>query len=151
MLAALKSWFSPNLHQEKAHTLYAELVAKARNAEFYADLQVPDTLDGRFDMIILQVFLATQKLADNLALTRALHEAFFADMDRSLREMGSSDTGVGKRVKKMSQAFYGRMQAYTDAIGDEHKMKEVLKRNVYRDKEVSEASLNTLFAQIANR
>lgn len=136
-LAALASIFAAPAYVQESHALYLKVVEVARQPKFYTEYGVPDTLDGRFDMIALIMFLVTGRLKkentqEALELLRATSEVFFADMDRSLREMGSSDTGVGKRVKKMSQAFYGRQLAYQTACGDEAKMAEALLKNLYR-------------------
>lgn len=148
--SALKSLFTPSPAKQQAQTAYLAIVAASRQPVFYKEWQVPDTLDGRFDMLVLHLFLALDACAANKEFCRTLQEAFFADMDRSLREIGVSDTGVGKRVKKMAQAFYGRMNAYAETIGDETKLKEALKRNVWREQPVEEKSLAAL-AQYARR
>ena len=137
MFRGLASIFSAPTYQQESHQLYLKLVEVARDPVFYTDYAVPDTVDGRFDMIALHMFLVTSRLKkegapEALEFLRAVSEVFFADMDRSLREMGSTDTGVGKRVKKMSQAFYGRQLAYQAASGDNVKMQEALLRNLYR-------------------
>jgi len=80
---------------------------------------------------------------------RVLSEAFFSDMDRSLREMGASDTGVGIRVKKMAQAFYGRLKAYKEAIQDEAALILALGRNAYREKPVSREAVASMAAYMA--
>lgn len=137
MFAALKQIFSAPSYQQEAHALYVNIVAEARTPKFYTDYAVPDTLDGRFDMITLVMFTVIDRLKkenteQSLEFLRTLSEVFFSDMDRSLREMGSTDTGVGKRIKKMSQAFYGRLLAYQAAGSDASKMHEALLRNLYR-------------------
>jgi cytochrome b pre-mRNA-processing protein 3 len=116
--------------------LYQAIVAQARAPAFYARLGVPDTLDGRFDMIALHVFLALRRLKSEgeagRGLAQALCDRFFADLDRSLREMGAGDLGVGRRVKAMAQAFYGRVAAYEAALsGDEAALVEALERNLF--------------------
>ncbi len=142
MLAALKNLFSSSDAQRNGYVAYTALVEQARNPVFYQQWQVEDTLDGRFDCIILHLCLILQRLeaegerTDVQLAMRYLSEAFVADMDRSLREMGASDTGVGIRVKKMAQAFYGRKKAYSDAMGDETAMREALGKNVYRERAV---------------
>ena len=114
---------------------------------FYTDWQVPDTLDGRFDIIVLHMFLVLSAVEKNAEFCRALSELFFADMDRSLREMGVGDTGVGIRVKNMAQAFYGRLKAYgKQAIGDETALAEALRRNVWRDQPVADEAVTALAA-----
>lgn len=143
MLAALKQFFmSSDGMQRQAYEAYVALVAQARKDVFYQQWQVEDSLDGRFDCIVLHLCLLLQRLdadmqrPDVANFIRFITEAFFADMDRSLREMGVGDTGIGIRVKKMAQAFYGRKKAYADAMGDETTLAEALVRNAYREKEV---------------
>lgn len=154
MLRALASIFSAPAYQQESYALYLRIVEQARNPEFFTRYGVPDTLDGRFDMITLHMFLVTARLKkentpEALELLRAVSEVFFSDMDRSLREMGSSDTGVGKRIKKMSQAFYGRLLAYQTAGSDEAKMQEALLRNLYRG-DVSKQPQATQMAAYVN-
>lgn len=143
MLSALKTFFSPSPVKYQAYDAYVKMVAQARNPVFYQQWQVDDSLDGRFDMIVAHLFLVINRCEDEgtrpevQEFIRSLSEAFFADMDRSLREMGASDTGVGIRVKNMAQAFYGRLKAYKDAIGNETALAQALSRNVYREKPVA--------------
>lgn len=137
MFRGLASFFSGHDYRQEAHQLYVKVVEQSRLPLFYTDYGVPDTVDGRFDMITLHMYLLTCRLkkentTDSLELLRSLSEVFFSDMDRSLREMGSTDTGVGKRIKKMSQAFYGRLLAYQTAGSDAAKMQDALLRNLYR-------------------
>lgn len=137
MIRAITSFFSAPPFQHEAHDMYLAIVKQARNPVFYEKHDVADTLDGRFDMIALHLYLIIERFKkeethDAAEFMRTLTEVFFSDMDRSLREMGSSDTGVGKRIKKMSQAFYGRLMAYQTAGNDSQKMQEAVLRNVYR-------------------
>jgi cytochrome b pre-mRNA-processing protein 3 len=91
---------------------------------------VPDTLDGRFELIVLHLFLLQQRLRTEAPeLARALSEVFFRDMDRSLREIGVSDTGVPRRIKAMAKAYHGRLQAY--ATQDADALRAALARNLY--------------------
>ena len=152
MLSALKTFFVPSSIKQQAFTAYTQVVDQARQPVFYKEWHVEDTIDGRFDAIVLHLFLIIERLdmesgrKDVLEFKRDLMEAFFADMDRSLREMGASDTGVGIRVKKMAQAFYGRLKAYKDAIDDETSLAEALLRNLYREKDVGRDSVASLAA-----
>lgn len=153
MLAALKNLFTFSSDmQRQAYEAYTVLVEQARNPVFYEQWKVEDTLDGRFDCVIVHLCLVMRRLDDEAErtdvqmFTRFVSEAFFADMDRSLREIGASDTGVGIRVKKMAQAFYGRKKAYSEAMGDETALAEALLRNVYREKEVPAECVASLAA-----
>ena len=116
-----------------AAALYDSIVAQSRRPEFYAHCGVPDTVDGRFDMIVLHAFLVLRRLKDRHRDTaQALLETIFDDMDSSLREMGAGDLGVGRRVKAMATALYGRIAAYEDALdGEAAALDEALGRNLY--------------------
>jgi len=129
--------------KRRAHEAYAALVAQARNPVLYTQCGIPDTLDGRFDAIILHLFLF-QRGQHDIRLVRRVNEAFVADMDRSLREMGVGDTGIGRRMKKMGQALMGRLQAYQEAWGNETAFREALTRNVYRGAETSPVQMEAL-------
>lgn len=126
--------FTPRAAKIQASTRYTQIVAAARNPVLYAEFGIPDTLDGRFEALVLHLFIALERLQRSGAKaqeTQLLQEAFFRDMDRALREMGVSDTGVGKRVKKMASAFYGQVAAYREALTDETLFLKALMRNVY--------------------
>jgi len=117
MLNRLISLFAGKQHNPAAVALYKCIVEQARQPDFYTHHGVPDSLDGRFDMIVLHTFLVMRRLrtiASQAAgqLSQDLFDLLFADMDSNLREIGVGDLGVGKRVKKMAQAFYGRVEAY---------------------------------------
>lgn len=148
MFAQFARWFSPASDVTRAHALYIALVGQARQPFFYEKLGVPDTLDGRFDMILLHLSLYVERMKNEDAsyqpLTGMLLETFVQDMDRSLREMGIGDTGVAKRVKKMANALNGRLSIYAGCDNAET-LKEALRRNVYGTiDEVSDDLLNQL-------
>ena len=152
MLSALKQFFTPTASKQQAYELYVQIVAQARQPVFYSDWGVDDSVDGRFDVIVLHIFLLLSRLEQEGTnpiieeFSRTVSEAFFSDMDRSLREMGSTDTGVSMRIKNMAQASYGRMKAYKDAASDETVMAEALRRNVYREREVKSEIVASLAA-----
>jgi cytochrome b pre-mRNA-processing protein 3 len=120
--------------ETSAEKLYGAVVAQARRPAFYSGAGVPDSLDGRFELVALHVYLALRGLKGGdpaaHALSQGLVDLFFADMDASLREMGAGDLGVGKRVQRMAAGFYGRVAAY-DAASSANAIKEALKRNLY--------------------
>ncbi len=123
---------------DPSEALYAAIVAAARQPKFYADWKVPDTLDGRFDMMVLHMFLALDRLrhfgAESEVLRQALTDRFFAAMDAALREVGVGDISVGKKVRKMAEAFFGRVAAYTSGMEKgEVELSDALKRNIYAD------------------
>lgn len=121
-----------------ASVLYDAIVAQAREPRFFSALGVPDTLDGRFETVVLHVFLVAQRLKSEpskaaAGLSRALLESFVTDMDRSLREMGAADLGVGRRVTAMAEGLYGRLKAYETALAEsgDAALEAALRRNLY--------------------
>ncbi len=118
--------------------LYEFIVAQARQPQFYLEYGVPDTLEGRFDMIVLHMWLLFRRIGATSfpqaeVLSQEVFDLMFVDMDRNLREMGVSDLRVGKRVEAMSQDFYGRIGAYDRALVEgEDALGEALKRNLYQ-------------------
>jgi cytochrome b pre-mRNA-processing protein 3 len=117
-------------------SLYRALVEQARTPIFYEDFGVPDSLDGRFEMIAMHMFLVLHRLkSDGTAsaeLAQSLFDTMFEDMDRSLREIGVGDLAVGKRVRAMGEALYGRMAAYeTGLAGDDTTLAAAFRRNLF--------------------
>jgi cytochrome b pre-mRNA-processing protein 3 len=136
----LEKFFGKSPAQHVADELYFRAVAQARQTNFYADMGVPDTVDGRFDMIALHVFLILRRLKqDNVrsaATAQALFDTMFTDMDRGLRELGAGDLGVGRRVKAMAKAFYGRVAAYDQGLmSTDTDLQEAILRNIFRGEE----------------
>lgn len=138
MFAKIISFFSPKPEKAVAVALYREIVAQARLPRLYSEHGVPDTLDGRFDMIILHAYLASRRLkamnsAESQTVNQALFDLMFADMDNSLREIGIGDLSVGKKVKAMAQAFYGRVEAYDAGLAadTDAPLAEALQRNLF--------------------
>jgi|TARA_Y100000294_G_scaffold17565_2_gene15363 cytochrome b pre-mRNA-processing protein 3 len=145
----LKEFFSSGPRDDAARRLYVSVVKQARQPGFYLYCGVPDTADGRFDMILLHAFLLLRRIKRDHDLTADLGQAFFdlmfADMDQNLREMGLGDLAVGKRVKGMAAAFYGRIQAYEDGLADdETTLVDSLGRNLYRKTEPDDSQLSTV-------
>jgi cytochrome b pre-mRNA-processing protein 3 len=123
--------------------LYGTIVAQARAAPFYRDYRVPDTVNGRFEMVVLHTVLVLRRLeAEPRArrLGQALFDWFCRDMDGSLREMGVGDPAVPAKMRKIGQAFYGRQAAYTAALASPSSadLSAALARNVF-DAESGEA------------
>jgi len=124
-------------HERLGFELYGAIVAAAREPFLYRELGVPDTLDGRFDLVGLHAFLVIRRLTalppPGPDVAQAVFDAMFADMDINLREMGVSDLAVGKRVKAMWEAFHGRATAYAAALeAGDAALAEALERNVWR-------------------
>jgi cytochrome b pre-mRNA-processing protein 3 len=125
-------------HERAGFLLYDAAVKAARDPYLYVVLGVPDTLDGRFDLIGLHAFLLIHRLRflpdPGSALAQAVFDAMFSDMDLALREMGVGDLSVGRRVRAMWEAFHGRARAYELALADESDdaLPAALARNVWR-------------------
>jgi cytochrome b pre-mRNA-processing protein 3 len=124
--------------------LYGAIVAQARAPRFYEDYAVPDTVSGRFDMVVLHVVLVVRRLrdGDRRELAQGLFDTFCRDMDHNLREMGISDQGVPREMQRIGEAFYGRAQAYEAALGQggEAALADALLRNVYAGETGSRAA-----------
>ena len=129
----MRFWRKPG--REAAEIAYRRVVEQARRAEFFTACGVPDTLDGRFELICLHAFLYLRRLkdeADTAALAQRFFDTMFADFDRSLREIGTGDLSVGRQVKRMAEAFYGRIRAYELGLaGDGAALATALARNLY--------------------
>jgi cytochrome b pre-mRNA-processing protein 3 len=125
-------------HERAGFELYGAAVAAARDPFLYLATGVPDTLDGRFDMVSLHAFLVIDRLRDERspgpALAQAVFDAMFSDMDVNLREMGVGDLSVGRKVRVMWEAFHGRAAVYTAALkaDDTAALEAALERNVWR-------------------
>ncbi len=136
-----------------AEALYLRLVAQVRQPGFYVYAGVPDTLDGRFDTILVHVFLVLHRLkgleGPAAALRQDLLEVMLADMDRNLRELGVGDLSVGKHVKRMVAAFGGRMEVYDAALAaSDGALEEALRRNLYGTVTPDEAEVACMAAYL---
>jgi cytochrome b pre-mRNA-processing protein 3 len=148
--------FRRNSQARTIHALYGAIVAQARSVVFYADYRVPDTVEGRFDLIVLHLVLLLNRLARPEAarglgqtflgqaflgqaflgqafLGQELFDAFCRDLDANLREMGVGDLAVPKRMQAFAEAFYGRQAAYLAALdaADERVFEKALARNIF--------------------
>jgi cytochrome b pre-mRNA-processing protein 3 len=125
-------------HERAGFALYRAAVAAAREPYCYEALGVPDTLDGRFDLLALHAFLLIDRLQGQPepgpTLAQAVFDAMFSDMDMNLREIGVGDLSVGKRVRAMWEAFHGRAKVYTAAMKSTERepLESALARNVWR-------------------
>ncbi len=123
--------------------LYGAIVAQARSVAFYARYGVPDTVEGRFEVIVLHLVLVMTRLGGDQAPGRGggpqneigqqLFDVFCRDLDDNLREMGVGDMAVPRRMRAFGEAFYGRKAAYTAALGDAGNtaLEKALARNIF--------------------
>jgi cytochrome b pre-mRNA-processing protein 3 len=123
--------FRKGNRRRQAEGLYAALVARARAPVFFVSLGVSDTPDGRFDVLALHAFLALEGLRGRGDLAEALVAALFRGFEDALRDQGAGDIGMVKSLKKIADAFYGRLKAYGEAA-DEAAFAAALTRNLYR-------------------
>jgi cytochrome b pre-mRNA-processing protein 3 len=118
-------------------SLYGTIVAQARVPAFYQSYGVPDTVNGRLEMIMLHTVLFLRRVESESAALRALGQGLFdhfcRDMDASMREMGVGDLAVPRRMRQIGAAFYGRQAAYRSALAasDQEALATALQRNVY--------------------
>ncbi|MBV9461572.1 MAG: ubiquinol-cytochrome C chaperone family protein [Bradyrhizobium sp.] len=99
--------------------IYGMIVTQAREPLFYRDLGVPDTVNGRFDLIVLHLWMVLRRLGAIAGMAepaQALFDRFCADMDDNLREMAIGDLAVPKKMQAFGEAFYGRIAAYDLAL-----------------------------------
>lgn len=122
-MAGFLGLFRRGRHERAGFQLYTAAVTAARDPFLYASCGVPDTLDGRFDLIGLHTFVVIHRLTRDPepgpALAQAVFDAMFSDMDINLRELGVGDLSVGRKVKEMWDAFHGRSKVYTAALETE--------------------------------
>ncbi|HZZ32339.1 MAG TPA: ubiquinol-cytochrome C chaperone family protein [Phenylobacterium sp.] len=120
--------------------LYARAVEQARRPGLYADLGAPDTVEGRFELYSLHVVLLLDRLRGHgeaaTDVSQALFDTYVKGLDNALREMGVGDLAVGRKMRKLGEAFYGRGKSYEAAFAalpDTAALDALLTRTVYAD------------------
>ena len=126
--------------------IYTNIIKTSRNKSFFLDFNVDDTVEGRFDIIILHSFIIFNFFIyindQKSSLPQMLFDHMFLDFDSSLREMGFGDIAVNKRMKQFIKAFYGRIENYSKSLsqfnefGDDTFLKETILRNIYKYKKI---------------
>lgn len=133
---------------DAARQLYVAVVEQARQPGFYTECGVPDTVTGRFDLIALHSFLLMNRLKQDGAtrsLAQAISDVVVDDMDRNLREMGTGDLSVGKKVKRIMEGYFGRLEGYEKALlGDDAALAAALRRNLFAEGEPSDGQLSAV-------
>ncbi len=149
--AFLKNIFNRDEGRAALKLLYRAAIDLARDPDWYLKGGVPDTLNGRFDMVSAVVSIILFRLEDEgepgQVPSVMLTEIFIDDMDGQLREDGMGDVVVGKHIGKMLSALGGRLTAYRDVMGEGHDFEDALVRNLYR----SEAPAADALAYTAQR
>jgi cytochrome b pre-mRNA-processing protein 3 len=137
--------------------LYEAIVVRARSPLFHEKFGVADTIDGRFDLLVLHLSLVIDRLKndgkDGADLAAAVASLAFGGFEDALRELGVTDFGMSRRIKAMANAFYGRLRAYASAGDDEALLAAALLRNLYRadDRRKDEAALLAHYVTAARR
>jgi cytochrome b pre-mRNA-processing protein 3 len=121
--------------------IYGMIVAQAREPVFYRDFAVPDTVNGRFDMLLMQLWMALRRLKPiDPALAQDVFDHFVSDMDHNLREMGTGDLAVPKKMREFGGAFYGRAAAYDIALAaGQEALALALSKNIYNGSNLPDA------------
>ena len=138
--------FPGNRQETTIKALYGAIVAQARLPVFYRDYGVPDTVNGRFDMIVLHLALLLDRMEAGSEPMRtqgqAVFDLFCREMDGHFREIGISDLKVPKEMKQVGQAFYGRRSVYREALAapDNRMLAEAITRNIYTEETDAKAS-----------
>ena len=132
-------WLLRDKTPDTAYTAYASIVRQSRLPAFYTGFAVPDTLDGRFDMIVMHVVLYTKRLfgesAEGESFGQLVFDLFIKDMDHSLRERGIGDMSIARKMKHVGESYYGREKAYRTALeaGDAQALAEAISRNLFTE------------------
>jgi cytochrome b pre-mRNA-processing protein 3 len=134
-------------------TIYGMIVTQAREPLFYRDLGVADTVNGRFDLLLMHLWLVLRRLRaieGDSGLSQALFDHFCTDMDDNLREMGVGDLTVPKRMQAFGEAFYGRTAAYDLALTDGREaLAMALCKNILNGEGIDHARRLAAYAEVA--
>jgi cytochrome b pre-mRNA-processing protein 3 len=149
--------FRPSSEDRNIRELYGAIVAQARLPVFYQSYGVPDTVEGRFDLIVLHIVLVLAALGGETGSARdigqKLFDVFCRDLDGNLREMGVGDLAVPKRMRSFGEAFYGRQAAYLTAFAaaDDSELENALARNIFPAMDTARATPLARYARAALR
>ena len=129
----------PPPYKAEAERIYAKTAEAARQPVFYETYGVPDTVEGRFDLLAVHAISVLERLREtgegHEALSQTLFDVMFSNIDANLRQMGVGDSVVGKRVRVFAEMFYGRAEAYRKALASDNQeeLEKALGRNVLGD------------------
>jgi cytochrome b pre-mRNA-processing protein 3 len=149
--------FRPSSEDRSIRELYGAIVAQARLPVFYKNYGVPDTVDGRFDLIVLHIVLVLAGFGGEAGsaggIGQKLFDVFCRDLDDNLREMGVGDLAVPKRMRQFGEAFYGRQAAYLTAFAasDDRELENALARNIFPAMETARAMRLARYARAVLR
>ena len=149
----LAQWRARRANRILIDQLHGKIVAASRRPFLYINLAVPDTYDGRFEMVTLYGVLVIRRLTHlsgiGAELAQELVDAVFRHFEVALREIGVGDVAVPKRLKRMGEAFYGRSKAYGEGLDEpgSDRLPKALARNVYGREDVALAPMAVVLAQ----
>lgn len=138
-----KTLFKRQTQDRHVQALYALAVDQARQPDFYTRLGVADRIDARFELYTLHVLLLFVRLKQGgergADLSQKLFDAYVSALDNVLRELGVGDVSVGKKMRKLGEALYGRMSAYEKALraGDHEGLQASIARNVFESEDAA--------------
>jgi cytochrome b pre-mRNA-processing protein 3 len=142
--AMLHRLFRQSPARRAGEALYAACVRQSREPVLYEAYAAPDTVEGRFELYTLHVVLVLERLAEAgegaKAVSQALFDTYVKALDYALREMGVGDLSVGKKMRKLGEALYGRMKNYQAAFAalpDRGDLRDLLTRTVYAGAETA--------------
>ena len=134
-------FFKKNKYETVSNDIYQKIVNISRNKIFYTKYNVPDTIDGRFDMLVLITIIVVHRLSkiknEGLELSQKIFDIVFKDLDFSLRELGAGDVSVATNMKKLISSYMGRQKIYVKAFKseDEKFLALAFKNNIFRNKD----------------
>jgi len=144
--------FRPRAAQAAGRALYAGAVEQSRSPGLYSELGAPDTAEGRFEIYSLHVVLLLDRLRGQgepaAEVSQVLFDTYVKDLDHALRELGVGDLSVGKKMRKLGEAFYGRGKAYEAAFAtlpNEEPLQALLIRTVYAEADPTPAPRLTAY------
>ena len=137
-------FFKKKIYETISNDIYQKIVKFSRNKIFYTKYKVPDTIDGRFDMLALITIITVFRLSkindEGIKLSQKIFDIVFKDLDFSLRELGAGDVSVANNMKKLITSYMGRQKKYLEAFknGDEKFLAMAFKNNIFRNNDQHE-------------
>ena len=142
------TWFTQRAKRKaNAHNLYGSIVALSREPAIYDTLNVPDTTEGRFEILVLHIFVCLERMNGKAApLAQDIVNLFFADMDTTSRELGVGDMVVPKKMRKLAAIYEDRIMAYKSAVAHTNGniLSNALLETVFGGEEASVSSARAL-------
>lgn len=152
----LSRLFRANPVKAAGKALYASVVARARRPDLYLAFGAPDTVEGRFELYTLHTVLLLDRLRGQggqaSEVSQALFDTYLTSLDDALREMGVGDLSVGKKMRRLGEAFYGRVKSYEGAFAslpDAGPLEALLARTVFEGEPDATALAKSLAAYVA--